>query len=60
MGGYFIVQHVFGAVVGVVGLAYIVLDVIDKPDLPPSMIPPYSDPEDLQGTLPVFHAGLEE
>ncbi|KIO28443.1 hypothetical protein M407DRAFT_180921 [Tulasnella calospora MUT 4182] len=60
MGGYYPVQHILGAVVAVVGLAYIVLEIIDKPDLPPSMIPPYPDTGDLQESLPIFHTSREE
>ncbi|KAG9007067.1 hypothetical protein FRB90_009572 [Tulasnella sp. 427] len=47
--------YAFGTAVGVVGLAYIVLEFVNKFDLPPSMVPP-----DYEGDVeshPVFSAG---
>ncbi|KAG8944281.1 hypothetical protein FRC04_002077 [Tulasnella sp. 424] len=59
MGGYFSVQIVLGVVVAVVGLAYVVLQIVDDPELPPSMIPPYRIHDDAVESLPIFHGSQE-
>lgn len=52
-------HYAFGTAVGVVGLAFIVLEFVDKFDLPPSMVPPDAIDSDFE-SRPVFRASQEQ
>ncbi|KAG8975525.1 hypothetical protein FRC05_005594 [Tulasnella sp. 425] len=60
MGGHFFVRIILSVVVAVIGLAYIVLQIIDDPELPPSMIPPYGIHDEIDESLPILHASQED
>ncbi|KIO28442.1 hypothetical protein M407DRAFT_242991 [Tulasnella calospora MUT 4182] len=52
-------RYAFATVVGVVGLAYVVLEFVNKFDLPPSMVPPDSIDSDIESHA-VFRASQEQ
>ncbi|KAG8943052.1 hypothetical protein FRC00_011415, partial [Tulasnella sp. 408] len=49
----------FAIAVGLVGLAYIVLEFVNKFDLPPSMVPPDAIDSDVESRA-VFRASQEQ
>ncbi|KAG8918066.1 hypothetical protein FRC01_002058 [Tulasnella sp. 417] len=52
-------RYAFAAAVGVVGLAYVVLEFVNKFDLPPSMVPPDAIDSDVESRA-VFRASQEQ